>query len=194
MRQFIFSFSARPRRSSHWAPRFRQLHRAIRSRARPIRSTTITASASPIPIAGWRTTIRRRPRPGSRRRTKSRSAISNKFPQRDAIRQRLTKLWNYERYGVPFKEGGRYFFSQERRPAKSKRALHVALARRASRACCSIRTSFPPTARSRWPVSRSATTASCMAYGLSGAGSDWQEWRVRDVRTGQGFDRRPANG
>jgi len=32
-----------------------------------------------------------------------------KIPQRDRIRKRLTKLWNFERYGVPFKEGGRTF-------------------------------------------------------------------------------------
>src|SRR4029453_12663533 len=32
------------------------------------------------------------------------------IPQRKAIQDRLTKLWNYERYGVPFKEGGRYFY------------------------------------------------------------------------------------
>src|SRR5918912_478872 len=29
------------------------------------------------------------------------------IPQRAAIRDRLTKLWNYEKYGVPFKEGNR---------------------------------------------------------------------------------------
>ncbi|HEU0038076.1 MAG TPA: S9 family peptidase, partial [Verrucomicrobiae bacterium] len=32
-----------------------------------------------------------------------------KIPERAAIKARLTKLWNYERYGVPFKQGGRYF-------------------------------------------------------------------------------------
>src|SRR6202012_75201 len=32
-----------------------------------------------------------------------------KIPERAAIKQRLTQLWNYERFGVPFKEGGRYF-------------------------------------------------------------------------------------
>ena len=31
---------------------------------------------------------------------------------RGAIRRRLTSLWNYERYSVPFKEGGRYFYSR----------------------------------------------------------------------------------
>src|SRR5688572_24855108 len=34
------------------------------------------------------------------------------LPQRAPFRDRLTALWNYERVGVPAKEGGRYFFSK----------------------------------------------------------------------------------
>src|SRR5262245_2490043 len=34
------------------------------------------------------------------------------IPQRDAIKKRITELWNYERYSPPFKEGGKYFFSK----------------------------------------------------------------------------------
>src|SRR5689334_13387780 len=36
----------------------------------------------------------------------------DQIPARESIKQRLTKLWNYERYSVPFKEGGRYFYSR----------------------------------------------------------------------------------
>src|SRR5262249_9957887 len=32
------------------------------------------------------------------------------IPYRQAIRERLTKLWNYERFRPPQKEGGRYFY------------------------------------------------------------------------------------
>src|ERR1051326_2199382 len=34
------------------------------------------------------------------------------IPELPAISARLTRLWNYERYGVPFKEGNRYFFTR----------------------------------------------------------------------------------
>jgi prolyl oligopeptidase len=34
----------------------------------------------------------------------------NKIPFRNALRQRLEKLWNYERYSSPFKEGGFYYY------------------------------------------------------------------------------------
>src|ERR1043166_4426155 len=32
------------------------------------------------------------------------------IPEREAIKNSLTKLWNYEKYSVPYKRGGRYFF------------------------------------------------------------------------------------
>src|SRR6185295_6364730 len=34
------------------------------------------------------------------------------IPGRAPLKSRLTQLWNYERYGLPFKEGGRYFFTK----------------------------------------------------------------------------------
>ena len=34
------------------------------------------------------------------------------IPQRTAIRNRLTELWNYARFSAPFKEGNRYFYFQ----------------------------------------------------------------------------------
>src|SRR6266568_7121983 len=34
------------------------------------------------------------------------------IPERDGIRKRLTEVWDYERFGVPFKEDGHYFFSK----------------------------------------------------------------------------------
>jgi prolyl oligopeptidase len=36
----------------------------------------------------------------------------NEIPARAKIKRRLTKIWDYEKYGVPFKEGGRYFFTK----------------------------------------------------------------------------------
>src|SRR5688572_31573868 len=34
------------------------------------------------------------------------------IPERKKIQEKLTALWNYEKYTVPFREGGRYFFSK----------------------------------------------------------------------------------
>ena len=35
-----------------------------------------------------------------------------KIPERKTIGDQLTKLWNYEKYGVPFRESGTYFFTK----------------------------------------------------------------------------------
>mgnify|MGYP001821017947 CR=1 FL=1 len=35
----------------------------------------------------------------------------NSIPERAQINERLTQLWDYERFGIPYKEGGRYFYS-----------------------------------------------------------------------------------
>ncbi len=34
------------------------------------------------------------------------------IPEREAIRQRITAIYDYEKYSAPFKVGGRYFFSK----------------------------------------------------------------------------------
>jgi len=35
-----------------------------------------------------------------------------KIPQREAIKERITKVYNYERYGVPFRQKGNYFLTK----------------------------------------------------------------------------------
>lgn len=37
-------------------------------------------------------------------------AYLKSIPEREKIRQRLTTLWDYEKYGVPFREGGKIFY------------------------------------------------------------------------------------
>jgi prolyl oligopeptidase len=41
------------------------------------------------------------------------------IPARERIKERLTQLWDYEKYGVPFKKGERYFYF------KSERVLYA---------------------------------------------------------------------
>ena len=64
------------------------------------------------PTAGSRSSTPRRRRPGWRRRTRSPSPTSRRSRAAPRSRSGSTALWNYERYGVPYKEGGRYFFTR----------------------------------------------------------------------------------
>jgi prolyl oligopeptidase len=106
------------------------------------------------------------------------------IPQRDAIRQRMTQLWNYERYGIPFKRADRYFFTRND-GLQNQAVLYTA-----------PNLTDPPTllldpnTRSKdGTIALSSLDISDdgnrLAYALSVAGSDWQEIRVRDVATAQ---------
>ena len=102
-------------------------------------------------------------------------AFLEAIPEREAIKKRLTELWNYEKFTAPFKDGGRYFFSQERRPAEPVRALRAGRARRRAARAARPEHAGRRTAPSPSPAWRSATTASYLAYGVAEAGSDWNE-------------------
>ena len=52
-------------------------------------------------------------------------AYLDAIPERAQIKERLTKLWNYERFGVPFRQGGRYFFTHNS-GLQNQRVLYVA--------------------------------------------------------------------
>ena len=95
------------------------------------------------------------------------------------------KLWDYEKFGVPRKEGGRYFYTRNS-GLQNQSVLYTAdVARR--RAQRPARPEHALDRRHGRPLRdcRSATTARCSPTASPSAGSDWQEWKVRDVATGQ---------
>lgn len=106
------------------------------------------------------------------------------IPAREQIKQRLTKLWNYEKYGVPFKEGGRYFYYKND-GLQNQSVLYTLKSLDAP-----PRVLLDPNVLSKdGTVAASGVAVSrdgrLLAYGLSASGSDWQEWHVRDVETGK---------
>jgi prolyl oligopeptidase len=103
---------------------------------------------------------------------------------RSWIKQRLTELWNYERYNIPVQEGGRYFWLRNN-GLQNQSVLFVAEGLHAE-----PRVLLDPNA-----LSTDATVALAdfqvspdgryLAYALSDGGTDWKTWHVRDVTTGQ---------
>ena len=73
----------------------------------PLRSTS--AIAFPTHIAPWKIRTARRRRHGSRPEP-SDLRLPRAIPERTRIRERLTKLWNYERFSPPSKEGPWYIY------------------------------------------------------------------------------------
>ncbi|MEB3293343.1 MAG: prolyl oligopeptidase family serine peptidase [Synechococcales bacterium] len=111
------------------------------------------------------------------------------IPQRQAIQKRLTELWNYERYGMPFKRGDRYFYYKN--DGLQNQSVLYKLESLDSEPQVLI---DPNTLSEDGTVALSNIAISDdgrkIAYGLSGSGSDWQEWKVRDVVTGKDLDDR----
>ncbi|SNS15607.1 prolyl oligopeptidase [Sphingomonas laterariae] len=106
------------------------------------------------------------------------------LPGRDAIKARLTRLWNYERFDIPEKAGARYFYTrnnglQNQSPIYVREGLNGA-----------ERLLIDPngwakdgaTALAEWAPSKDGTR---LAYAIQDGGSDWRTVRVLDVATGQ---------
>jgi prolyl oligopeptidase len=106
------------------------------------------------------------------------------LPEREPIRRRLTELYDYPKYGVPFREGGRTFWTQNT-GLQNQSVLYV----QDSPGATPRVLLDPNTLSSDGTVALSTYRVSpdgrLMAYGISAAGSDWQVARVRDVATGR---------
>ena len=106
------------------------------------------------------------------------------IPERDAIRERLTRLWNYPKYGLPFREGGLYFFTKND-GLQNQAVLYVQPSLDAE-----PRVLLDPNTLSEdGTVALSGLAVShdarYLAYSTSSGGSDWQELFVREVATGR---------
>lgn len=111
-------------------------------------------------------------------------AFLEAIPARASIKERLTKLWNYEKYGVPFKEGQRYFYARNSGLQNQSVLYSVASLNAEPQLLLD-----PNTLSADGTVALSGLQVSndgkLLAYSLSASGSDWQEWKVRDVATGK---------
>jgi prolyl oligopeptidase len=109
------------------------------------------------------------------------------IPQRSVIRERLTELWNFERYSTPSKDGGKYFYSYNT-GLQNQSVLFVADA---------IDTPGrvlldPNTLRQDGTAALAGVSVSedgkYMAYAIADAGSDWTSWKIRDIATGKDLE------
>jgi len=109
------------------------------------------------------------------------------IPERERIRRRLTELWDYPKYGAPFKKGGRggrYFFFKNA-GLQNQAVLYTQSALAAEPQVLldpNTLSADGTVALTSFALSEDGGT---LVYGTSGSGSDWQEFRVRDVATGQ---------
>ncbi|NJN86975.1 MAG: S9 family peptidase [Leptolyngbyaceae cyanobacterium SL_7_1] len=108
----------------------------------------------------------------------------NAIPDRTPLQQRLTKLWDYEKYGLPFKEGDRYFYFKN--DGLQNQSVLYTLPSLAAEPRVLL---DPNTLSEDGTVALSGLSISkdgnLLAYALSTAGSDWLTWKVRHAETGE---------
>ncbi len=108
----------------------------------------------------------------------------SQIPERAALRKRLTALWNYPKYGAPFHKAGRYFFF------KNDGLQNQSVLYKQASLTAGPETLLDPNLLSEDGTVAVSTLAVSedgrrLAYGTSASGSDWEEFRVRDVASGR---------
>ncbi len=109
------------------------------------------------------------------------------IPAREKIEARLTKIWNYPKFTLPVKEGGRYFFS------KNDGLQNQSVLYWQENLISEPKVLIDPNKLSEdGTVSLSSQVfrkdGKLLAYGLSKSGSDQQEIKIRNIDTGLDFD------
>lgn len=108
----------------------------------------------------------------------------NEIPERDAIKKRLTELWNFEKFGTPFKAGGRIYF-EKNDGLQNQYVLYV-------------QETLDDTPRvlidpNKWSEDGTVALAGLsfsddgrfVAYSIQNAGSDWRTWKIMDIESGE---------
>ena len=109
------------------------------------------------------------------------------IPERDTIKSRLTELWDFERFGMPYKEGDRYYFSYNDGLQNQNQIF--------------VQSSLDAEAEllidpNTWSDDGTVAMASYfpspdgrhVAYLVQDGGSDWRQARVIDAETGRVLD------
>lgn len=110
-----------------------------------------------------------------------------KITERETINRRLTELWNYEKYGSPFKRGGRYYYYKND-GLQNQWILYTMDSLKDE-----PRVLIDP---NKWSedgtIAISGTSFSengkYITYGVAESGSDWKMLRVMEIETGKVLD------
>ena len=107
-----------------------------------------------------------------------------KLPYRNEIKTRLTELWDYPKYGTPFKEAGKYFFTKN--TGLQNQSVWYMTNELASEPTILL---DPNTLSNDGTVALSGIEISndgkYLIYLIAKSGSDWNEIFVKDIETGE---------
>lgn len=112
------------------------------------------------------------------------TAFLEKIPGRDRIAARLTEIWNFNRWGVPQREGKQWFWFKND-GLQNQAVLYVGDKPEAEGRVLLDPNSLSTDGTIALKDTAFSADGKYMAYGLSSGGSDWEEWRVLNVAKGE---------
>jgi prolyl oligopeptidase len=111
----------------------------------------------------------------------------SKIPHREKIRQRLTELWDYEKYGIPFHRSGSYFLMRND-GLQNHYVLYQSDSLEGEPKVLLDPNSWSEDGTISLQGFSVTEDGRYMAYGRSTSGTDWSEWKILDIDTGKEFD------
>ncbi|MCA1803171.1 MAG: prolyl oligopeptidase family serine peptidase [Rhodothermaceae bacterium] len=109
------------------------------------------------------------------------------LPGRDRIESRLTTLWDYPRYSTPSKRGGHYFYSYND-GLQNQSVLYTMQSLDDEPRVLLDPNIFSEDGTVSLASVAISKNARYLMYGKSDGGSDWREFFVREIETGEDLD------
>ncbi len=108
----------------------------------------------------------------------------DKIPFRDALRDRLEHIWNYEKYGVPFKQNDRYYFFKND-GLQNQSVMYVQDNLESDPQVFLDPNKFSDDGTASLGTISFSEDGRYFAYTVSEGGSDWRTAFVKDLETGE---------
>ena len=108
----------------------------------------------------------------------------NKLPYRDQIKTRLTELWDYPKYGTPFKEAGKFFFFKNN-GLQNQSVLYTTADLAAEPKVLLDPNTLTTDGTAALTSAEVSNDGKFLIYQVAKSGSDWNEIFVKNIETGE---------
>jgi prolyl oligopeptidase len=108
----------------------------------------------------------------------------SQIPFREKLKEKLTKIWNFPKYGIPFKKGKWYFFFKND-GLQNQAVLYVRDGIDGTPKVLLDPNTFSPDGTIALAGQNASNDGKYLAYSISKSGSDWNEIRVMEIATGK---------